>query len=224
MTLRSVSRPWGRARGRSARRPVVVLVILAAALLTACSGSGSGSGGASSPTTMTAAIQLSSPIAEPALTLTDTSGSAYDLRSRTAGGLTLLYFGYTHCPDVCPTTMADIALALRSLPAVASRTTVVFVTTDPDRDTAPVIKAWLAHFNSDFVGLTGSEKTIYAAADKVGVPLEPPVRQADGTYTVTHGAQVIAFGPTGQARYAFTADAGSAGYIHDLPLIAGIKA
>jgi protein SCO1 len=213
------------------RRPNRGLVRLAAlaviglliAVLTGCSGSSSASTGSSSKSGLTAATKLPTPVNAPSFVLTDTSGASYDFKTKTAGHVTLLYFGYTNCPDVCPTTMADIAVALQQLGASASGVTVVFVTTDPVRDTGPVIKAWLTHFNTAFVGLTGTQDAVDAAADSVGVPIEPPVREADGTYSVTHGAQVLAFSADGKARAVFLAGVGSDGYIHDLPLIVANK-
>ena len=210
--MRAVTR---RGRGGMLAALVATVTMLA---LTACSGGAGGASG-SSGTGLSSATELTTPVAKPALVLTDTEGKAYDLVAETAGRVTLLYFGYTHCPDVCPTTMADIALALKSMPVVAGKITVVFITSDPARDTPAVLKSWLAHFDTDFVGLTGSVKAIYAAADSVGVPLEPPVREPDGTYTVAHGAQVLAFGTDNKAHVVFTAGAGSEGYDHDLPLI-----
>ncbi|MHA3704640.1 SCO family protein [Jatrophihabitans sp. YIM 134969] len=164
---------------------------------------------------------LDSPIAKPSTTLTDTSGKPYDLATATKGRLVLLYFGYTHCPDVCPTTMADINVALSQVPAqVRNHTTVVFVTSDPARDTGPVLRTFLDAFDRDFVGLTGSVATIDAMADSVGVSIEPPVKTATG-YDVTHGAQVLAFSPTDDlAHVVFTAGTGSDDYAHDLPLLA----
>lgn len=195
----------------------LLLSLALALLLTACAGS---SAGPAATGTGLHAATLDPPIAKPALTLTDTSGLSYDLQSRTKNRLTLLYFGYTHCPDECPTTMADIAVALKQLAAVRARTTVVFVTTDPARDSPAVLKKWLAHYPGvGFVGLTGPIKTIYAAAEKVGVPLEIPHRDASGTYVVNHGTQVLAFGTDGKAHAVFTAQTTPDNYAHDLPLL-----
>ncbi len=195
----------------------LLLAMALALLLTACAGSSAGPAAAG---TGLHAATVDPPIATPALTLTDTSGHSYDLQSRTKNRLTLLYFGYTHCPDECPTTMADIAVALKQLAAVRARTTVVFVTTDPARDSPAVLKKWLAHYPGvGFVGLTGPIKTIYAAAQKVGVPLEIPHRDAAGTYVVNHGTQVLAFGTDGKAHAVFTAQTTSDDYAHDLPLL-----
>ncbi len=166
------------------------------------------------------AVRLGNPVAKPAIRLLDTSGHPYDLRERTSGKTTLLYFGYTHCPDECPTTMSDAAVALRRLSAAdRAKVAVVFVTTDPARDTGPVVRAWLDKFDPSFTGLTGDVATIDADATSVGIPVAPPVKQADGTYTVEHGAELLAFGPDGQARVAFLSDASSEDMAHDLPLL-----
>jgi protein SCO1/2 len=202
-----------------------VAFALVGAALAGCGSSGSagGSGFAVDSPSNASGLrgdELGTPVAKPDLRLTDDSGNPYGLRASTAGRLTLLYFGYTHCPDVCPTTMADLGAALRQVsPAVKAKTTVVFVTSDPARDTPSVEKAWLANFDPTFVGLTGDLATIDAAAKAVGVPLEPPVRQS-GTYTVQHGAQVLAFEPDGKARYVYLAGTPIADYVHDLPLLA----
>jgi protein SCO1/2 len=88
------------------------------------------------------------PLPKPDLTLTDTTGKPYDFKQRTRGQLALLYFGYTHCPDVCPLTMAELAQVIHTLPASAAhKITVVFVTTDPVRDTPQRLKRWLGNFS-----------------------------------------------------------------------------
>lgn len=174
--------------------------------------------------------ELDRPMEKPDLALTDTSGQAYDFKARTAGKVTLLYFGYTHCPDVCPTTMADVARALTKLkPEDRANVNVVFVTTDPERDTGPELRQWLDAFDPSFTGLTGSFETIQAAAKSVGVPIEPPVVK-DGKVTSTHGTQVVAFSPDNRARVVYLASVGMnpdgtpAGitaddFAHDLPLL-----
>ena len=132
----------------------------------------------------------------------------------------LVYFGYTHCPDVCPTTMADVGTALRELPAqIQQATQVVFVTSDPARDTAPVLRAWLANFDAGlarrFVGLTASLAQIDRVATSVGVPLAPPVTHPDGTVSVEHGAQTLAF-VRNQASVLWLAGTTAAEYAHDI--------
>jgi protein SCO1/2 len=90
---------------------------------------------------------LIQPLAKPSFTLTDTAGQPYDFRAQTAGKTTLLFFGYTHCPDICPMHMANIATAMDRTGLSAEQVAVVFVTTDPARDTPERLRTWLGHFN-----------------------------------------------------------------------------
>ncbi len=109
--------------------------------------------------------------ARPGFVLTDTDGRRYDFRAETSGRPTLLFFGYTSCPDVCHTAMADIAAALRTVPAeLRERTRVVFVTTDPERDDALRLRRWLDRFSPGFTGLRGTPEEIRTASAAVGVP------------------------------------------------------
>ena len=159
------------------------------------------------------------PQPRPSFTLTDTSGKSYAFGRATAGKPTLLYFGYTHCPDVCPTTMADIGQALRTVPSdVQRRTQVVFVTTDVKRDTGPVMAAWLAHFDTDlpnrFVGLTGTQAQIDAAQAAAHVQLAEDEGQQ-------HSAEVLLYGSDDYARVQYLQSTNEADQIgHDLPLVA----
>ncbi|NIH69298.1 SCO family protein [Modestobacter marinus] len=162
--------------------------------------------------------ELAEPQARPAFTLTDQSGTAFDFAAKTSGQPTLLFFGYANCPDVCPTTMADVALALRSVPAdVAARTQVVFVTTDPARDTADFLSSYLDRFDdglpNGFIGLTGSQAEVEAAQEAAGVPLA----ENDGTM---HATSLYLFGTDDLARTVFSAGDTSAEIAQDLETIA----
>ncbi|CCH87383.1 Electron transport protein [Modestobacter italicus] len=162
--------------------------------------------------------ELAEPKARPAFTLTDQTGSAFDFAARTAGQPTLLFFGYANCPDVCPTTMADVAIALRSTPAdVAARTQVVFVTTDPARDTADFLGEYLARFDEGlpnrFIGLTGTQTEVEAAQTAAGVPLA----ENDGTM---HATSLYLFGNDDLARVVFSAGDTSGEIAQDLEAIA----
>ncbi|MCF6522125.1 SCO family protein [Streptomyces sp. JJ36] len=141
-------------------------------------------------------VTLDRPFEKPDLTLTDTTGEEYDLLEETAGHPTLLYFGYTHCPDVCPLTMSNIALAKSQLSKAEQRKLrVVFVTSDPERDTPERLGKWLRMHDPDFTGLTGDFATIQAGARSVGVHIEPSYEKKNGDVVSTHGAQVLAFSP-----------------------------
>jgi len=151
----------------------------------------------------------------PALSFTDTSGKPFALRSEPTKGLLLLYFGYTRCPDVCPTTMADVAAALNQLPAsVRDRVTVGFISVDPAYDTPKRIRLWLNHFSTSFIGLHGSTALVHQAQRDVGLPVLP------GKASVTnHSAELLVFGADKKAHYAYTAGQSAADYEADLPVL-----
>ncbi|MBC9728437.1 SCO family protein [Streptomyces sp. TRM68367] len=168
-----------------------------------------------------AATVLDKPFEKPDLVLTDTQGKKYDLRKETAGKPTLLYFGYTHCPDVCPTTMNNIAVAKKQLPnAERDELRVVFVTTDPKRDTPAALGKWLKGIDPQIVGLTGDFSTIQAGARTLGISIEPPHKDKNGKTVSTHGTQVVAFSPKTDAGYVlYGEDAQVQDYTKDLPEI-----
>ncbi|SNQ48215.1 conserved exported hypothetical protein [Frankia canadensis] len=165
-------------------------------------------------------VRLDPPVRLPAITLTDTAGRPWTLPAATDGRLTLLFFGYTSCPDICPTTVADLAAALSLLtPAQRARVHVVVATTDPIRDTGPVLRHWLDQFDSSFVGLTGPADAITRLAGAAGVTFSTPTTAADGGIIVPHSSQVTAIGPDGVARVGYQAGTDVADYAHDLPLL-----
>ena len=205
----------------------LTLGCLLTALLAGCGGAAADHSSPvkiSAPTSDLHGTTVDTPFQEPDLTLTGTSGRPVNLMKSTKGRLTLVYFGYTHCPDVCPTTMADLAGALRLLTsAQRKRIAVVFITTDPSRDTPKVIKSWLAAFDPSFIGLTGDYAKIQAAAKSLGIALERPGSMS-GDYQVTHGAEVLPFGTDHQAHVIYTAGVSSRDYAADLPKLLQLDA
>ncbi|MDH6625047.1 protein SCO1/2 [Streptomyces sp. LBL] len=209
------------------KKTFAAAALLAAATLTlsAC-GSGDDSG---SPVSVVseeagsdkAATVLDQPFEKPDLVLTDTQGKKYDLRQETKGSPTLVYFGYTHCPDVCPLTMNNIAVAKKQLPkAEQEKLRVVFVTTDPGRDTPAELGKWLKGIDSRFVGLTGDFSTIQAGARTLGISIEPTHKDKNGKLVSVHGTQVVAFSPKTDAGYLlYGEDATVDDYTKDLPKI-----
>ena len=195
---------------RSPLRPALAALLAAGLALGGCGTAGAGhdhSAGAPASVEGTqdvyAGLDLAEPYRRPSFTLTDTTGAAFDFRAQTTGNPTLLFFGYTHCPDVCPTTMADIAVALRGLDAaLVDRLQVVFVTTDPARDTPTVLGEYLARFDADlskkFIGLTGDQATIDQAQLSTGVPLA----EEDGRL---HSSLLLLYGTDDEAHVAFDA-------------------
>lgn len=215
----------------SRRRPAVAaaLALTAALVLTACGSSGAAKSGDGSVTVSQQNADspyqgtvLAQHFDKPDLVLNDTSGQPYDLRRSTAGRTTLLFFGYTSCPDVCPTTMGDIAVALQTLPAdQRKKIDVVFVSTDPARDTPKVLRTWLDSFDKDFIGLTGDLTKVKSAAKSLGILVEDPVVNKDGTVTSSHGAQVLAYLPSDdKAHLLYLSNSSVAVFSHDLPLLA----
>lgn len=169
-----------------------------------------------------AATVLDQPFEKPDLVLTDTKGEKYDLRAATKGRPTLIYFGYTHCPDICPLTMNNIAVAKKQLPrSEQDKLTVVFVTTDPARDTAAELGKWLKGIDAQFVGLTGDFATIQASARTLGISIEPTHKDKKTGKTVSvHGTQVVAFSPKTDKGYVlYGEDATVDDYTKDLPKI-----
>ncbi|MEU9167019.1 SCO family protein [Streptomyces sp. NPDC048420] len=202
------------------------LVAAATLTLSAC-GSGDDS---SSPVSVVseeagsdkAATVLDQPFEKPDLVLTDTKGEKYDLRAATKGRPTLIYFGYTHCPDICPLTMNNIAVAKKQLPkSEQDKLTVVFVTTDPGRDTPTELGKWLKGIDTQFVGLTGDFATIQASARTLGISIEPTHKDKKTGKTVSvHGTQVVAFSPKTDKGYVlYGEDATVDDYTKDLPKI-----
>ena len=160
-------------------RALAASALLVAGLLAGC-GSGSGSAAAPSPSSSVAwhGVEPEPVPSRPSFVLTTTEGERYDFAQRTGGRPTLLYFGYTNCPDECPTAMADISAALRSTPAdLREQVQVVFVTTDPARDTPQILREWLDKFSRDYVGLLGTQAEVDAAQTATGV--KPAEKGAD---------------------------------------------
>lgn len=232
-----VPRP-ARPRREAARRlPVLPALLLAAGVaLTGCGGSssagepsaGSGDGhdhSGSAPATVEgpeevyAGFDLVEPYRRPSFTLTDTTGAPFDFTEQTGGRPTLLFFGYTNCPDICPTTMADVTVALRTVdPAIADQVQVVFVTTDPATDTPEVLGEYLGRFDADlpnrYIGLTGDQEAIEQAQLSAGVPLA----QDDGR---AHSALLLLYGADDAAHVAFDSENTSRDIATDLEVVVG---
>jgi protein SCO1/2 len=165
---------------------------------------------------------VSPPLPKPRFTLTDTSGAPFDLWSKTQGNVTLLFFGYTHCPDMCPLQMHMIAQALKKMPAdMEDQFKVVFVTTDPDRDSPQVLRSWLDHFDKRFMGLTGSDAAIGAAQIAANLPVaKKSAVRPGGAYEVGHAAFVLAYTKDNLAHVIYPVGMKQEDWAHDLPYLA----
>jgi protein SCO1/2 len=157
---------------------------------------------------------------KPNFVLTDTSGSAFDFRKQTEEMVTLLFFGYTYCPDQCPMHMATLAAALKKLPPeITGQVKLVFVTTDPARDTPHVLRKWLDQFDKRSVGLTGNEAAIEAVQKSAGVPSAYRTDIRNGGYGVAHANFVIAYTKDNRAHVIYPGGIGKDDWVHDLPLL-----
>jgi protein SCO1/2 len=162
---------------------------------------------------------MSREILMPDASLTDTKGAAFDLREQTQGVVTLLYVGYTNCPDLCPTHMAEIARALKDLPAEAqSDVKVIFLTSDPRRDTPDVLSEWLARFDPSFIGLTGVPEELVKVQQDLGMnPATIEAGAGQQEYSVNHASYVLAFPADSRtALIAYPAGATYEDYLADL--------
>ncbi len=168
---------------------------------------------------------LGKAVPRPSFTLTDTHGQPFDFRAQTDDTVTLLFFGYLSCPDVCPVHLSNIATVMRGLPyEVTGKIRVVFVTTDPARDTPEKLHAWLAGFDPSFVGLRGTPEQIKAIEKMVDVaPAVAAAPDSAGAYEVGHAAQVLAFTRDDSAHVVYPFGTRQADWAHDLPLLAKVK-
>lgn len=131
--------------------------------------------------------------------LTNEHGETVHLRDL-QGKWTLLYFGYTFCPDVCPTTLADLKTMKSALGSKADKAQVVFVTLDPERDTPERLNTYLSAFDPGFIGLTGSVADIDAAATEFGIFHQKHATEGAAGYLVDHTSTVSLIDPKGYVR------------------------
>ncbi len=132
-------------------------------------------------------------------TLTDAGGARRSLADY-RGKVVVLFFGYTHCPDVCPATLAQLAQARRLLGTDADRVQVLFVTLDPERDTPQLLQRYVPAFDPSFVGLTGSRQQIEAAAREFKVFFQKVDGPTADSYTLDHSAGSFVFDPQSRVR------------------------
>jgi protein SCO1 len=154
--------------------------------------------------------------------LPDTSGKIRTLADY-KGKVVVLFFGYTHCPDVCPTTMAELSQALQQLgPEDAKRVQVLFVTVDPERDTAALMAQYVPAFNPAFVGLRPADQAQLTKVTKdfrvyyAKVPGKTP-----DSYTMDHTAASYVFDPDGKLRLFARDGQGAEPWVHDIKLLLG---
>jgi len=174
-------------------------------------------------------MMLTPPRGKPDFTFTSTTGAPYQFRKETDGRVTLLFFGYTYCPDVCPMHMANISAVLKKLDyADRQRVRVVFVTTDPDRDTPQRLRSWLDQIDTSIVGVAGPMEQINALQQSLGLgPAKPeaaPAGSPPGAYGVAHAAVVLAFTPDDSLRVVYPFGVRQQDWAKDIPVLLRVKA
>ena len=151
------------------------------------------------------------------LELTDHNGQRRTLADF-KGKVVAVFFGFTHCPDACPTTMAELATVAKELGPDAARFQVLFVTVDPERDTAAVLKQYVPGFHPSFLGLVGTpeENSRVAKEFKVYFQKSP---QPGGSYSMDHSAGTFVFDPQGRLRLFGNYGVGSKPILHDVKVL-----
>lgn len=152
------------------------------------------------------------------LNLTDQDGRSRALADF-KGKVLVVFFGYTQCPDVCPTTMAEVAEVKKSLGADGDKVQGIFVTIDPERDTAQLLKAYLASFDPSFIGLRGSAEQTQAAAKEFKVFYAKVPGKTPDSYTMDHTAASFIFDTEGRVRVYARYGAGAQPLADDIKLL-----
>jgi protein SCO1 len=182
----------------SCRQFMVGAAVLVAVGLAACDKLGTPTA-ASAPESRFQAVDITGAEYGKSLSLTDQNGVARTLADF-KGKVTVVFFGYTQCPDVCPTTMAELAQVKKTLGADGDRVQGVFVTVDPDRDTPQVLKAYMASFDPTFIALRGTAEQTTAAAKEFKVFFAKVPGTTEGSYTVDHTAGSYILDAEGKIR------------------------
>jgi protein SCO1/2 len=203
------------------RRRLIAAILgsaLAAALAGALAGCDRGDSAAKPPAEPFQAIDITGADYARELNLPDAQGKARSLADF-KGKVVVVFFGYTQCPDVCPTTMLELAAVKKALGADGARVQGIFVTIDPDRDTPEVLRAYVDNFGSDFVALRGTPVQTQATARHFKVFYAKVVGKTEGNYTMDHTAGSYVFDALGRVRLFTRYGTGPEPLQHDLKLL-----
>ena len=132
------------------------------------------------------------------------------------GKVVVLFFGYTQCPDVCPTTLSELAEVMKRLGPEAERVQVLFATVDPERDTPELLAQYVPAFNPTFLGLSGDAGATARTAKEFRIIYQKQPGQTPGTYTVDHSAGTYVFDPQGRLRLYVSYGQGADVFVHDI--------
>lgn len=198
-----------------ARRSWAGLIVVAMFVLAGCGGSGS-----EAKTGDLFGNIVDPPFVVAGTELTDSEGEPYSL-AETEKRLTLVFFGYTHCPDICGIVMSNLAAAMTRLDERdRDEVEVVFVTTDPERDTGKALRRYLDHVDKNFIGLTGEIEDIAGVARSVAVGMGDPL--PTGGYDVdTHTTQVTGIDTAGEAPIYWNQDTSPQQFANDIHILLG---
>ena len=196
---------------RRGRALVAAALLGLLALLAGCGGGGA------DPAAFTGTLLAPDPFKVSSTPLVDTDGQPYSLTEDTDKDLTLVFFGYTHCPDICGQVMATLAGTLARLDdEQKDRLDVVFVTTDPARDDEATVEKYVDAFDPSIIGLTGDLDDIVEVGRSMAVGVDKGQKLSSGGYEVTHGTQVLAIDSTDTTPAYWKADVSQAQLAHDV--------
>jgi protein SCO1/2 len=186
------------------------LLLLSAVALAACSGE--------KPKPAFKNIDITGAAYAAALSLPDVDGKTRTL-AEFKGKVVIVFFGFAQCPDVCPSTMAEIAEVRQTLGPAGAKVQPIFVTVDPERDTAPVLKAYVRSFGDDVVALRGTLEQTQSAARDFKVFFSKVPGKSEGSYTIDHTAGLFVFDPNGQVRLFVRYGGGADALAQDVKLL-----
>jgi protein SCO1 len=156
----------------------------------------------------------------PAIELQQANGEIFDLGAQ-KGSVVLIFFGFTSCPDVCPTTLAELNIALDGMKARSEDVQVIFISVDPERDTPEKIQEYVERFNPSFIGLSGSLEELQPIWQNYGVFREVVPGSTALDYTVNHTARVILIDPLGNMRLSYGFQTPPEDIAHDVDILLG---
>ena len=194
------------------RRARSLLAVSLLGLVAACGGTGEAA--------ELSGTELDPPFEVSSTPLVDTDGAAYSLTEDTDKDLTLVFFGYTNCPDICGQVMATLAGTLTRLDDdQKERLDVVFVTTDPARDTGQVVQEYVDAFDPSIIGLTGDLEDIVEVGRSLAIGVDKGKKLPSGGYDVTHGTQVMAIDAADETPVFWDYDVSQAQLAHDVTML-----
>jgi protein SCO1 len=226
-----VTSPTVSAVGRARRLLGAAAALSAVLTLTGCGSDASGAGGGTGAEPLVSGMEvhdddgmagavLERQYVMPDTALTATDRRAYSLTEDTTRPLTLVFFGYTHCPDICQIVMSDIASSMTRLdPADRDKVAMLFITSDPARDKPEVLREYLDRFDPAFEGLTGDLDRIVEVANTLGVAIEKGAKMPSGGYEVAHGTQIVGVDAQDRASIVWTEGTSAADLAADITTI-----